>query len=290
MNELAALNIEALSREMEEADRILIGAGAGLSAAAGLSYLDSEAFAKYYPGMAKQGYHFAYELVGRRDDEWTTGRKWAYLSTHINYVRHIFPPAELYKKLLGLVEGKDWFVVTSNCDRQFMRTGFDMQRVFEYQDHYDTFGCTERCGSGAWYNYDDLKKAIAHIDPETFECAPEGWPRCPKCGALAEWAVRSDDWEENSKRYINFVNSSAGKRLCILELGVGFNTPGVIRWPFERICLSFPNSKLFRVNHAYRESVNFPGYPQVPAQLGDRAFAIDCDAAEVIDELVRLKK
>lgn len=290
MPQLLTEKIEALSREIEEADRILIGAGAGLSAAAGLSYFDEEAFKKYYPDMHARGFHFPYELVGRGDDEWTVGRKWAYWATHINYVRNIFPPAPLYKELLSLVEGKDWFVVTSNADRQFMRNGFDMDRVFEYQGHYDTLSCSKRCTPATWNNYEALQHVLAHIDHETFECPEEHLPRCPHCGALAEMGFRPDNWNVGRDRYVNFVNESEDLRLCIIELGVGFNTPAVIRWPFERICYAIPRSTLFRVNRGYLDYANHKGYPQIPAELGNRAVSIDCDAAEVIRTLVDMRR
>ena len=94
-NYTASQAAQLIIKKMDESDKILVGAGAGLSAAAGLSYMDQEAFKKHYPEMAQRGFHFAYELVGRGDDEWTAGRKWAYWATHINYVRNIFPQAKL---------------------------------------------------------------------------------------------------------------------------------------------------------------------------------------------------
>lgn len=286
MPQLLLEKIEALNREMKLADRILIGAGAGLSAAAGLSYFNEDAFKKYYPDMAARGFHFPYELVGRGDDEWSIGRKWAYWATHINYVRNIFPPAELYKKLLSLLEGKEWFVVTSNADRQFMRCGFDMERVFEYQGHYDTLACSKNCCGRTWDNHEALEKVLQNIDHEAFECPPEALPRCPACGELAEMGFRPDNWALGRDRYVKFVNASEGKRLCMIEFGVGFNTPGVIRWPFERICAAIERSTLFRVNRGYRDYPGHPGYPQVPMELGNRAVSIDCDAAEVIQTLM----
>jgi len=285
MTEELSLKIDALARELQEADRILIGAGAGLSAAAGLSYFDEEAFKTYYPDMAARGYHFPYELVGRGDDEWTPGRKWAYWATHINYVRNIFPPAPLYAKLLSLLEGKDWFVVTSNADRQFYRNGFPMERVFEYQGQYDVMSCSKRCTNRTWNNYEALQHVLKNIDHETFECPPEAMPRCPYCGEPAAVGFRPDDWAEGRDRYVDFVNSSEHLRLCIIELGVGFNTPGVIRWPFERICYAIPRSTLFRVNRGYLDYKNHKGYPEIPQELGNRAVSIDCDAAVVIEAL-----
>ena len=288
MTEETARAIERLAHELGAAERVLVGAGAGFSAAAGLSYFDHEAFAKHYPAMAQRGFLFAYQLVGRRDDEWSLGRKWAYLATHIHYVRDIFPSAPLYHDLLRLLEGRDFFVVTSNCDRQFMRAGFPLERLFEYQGSYDNFGCSAHCGAPPWSNREFIPQIVEHIDPDTFECPEEFLPRCPRCGALADWTSRPATWNEEGHRYMRFIEECNGKRLCILELGVGFNTPVVIRWPFERICHAYKDSTLFRVNHAYREAGDYGGYPEVPAELGERGVPIDCDAAVVIERLGEL--
>ena len=277
--------LDALGRlktELAEADRVLVGAGAGLSASAGLSYLDEGAFLLHFPEMYRLGYRCQYELVGMRDGDWSLGRKWAYWATHICYVRETVPPLPLYAELRKLLEGKDWFVVTSNADRQFMRSGFDMDRVFEYQGNYDVLCCSKRCSKHTWESLPALREVKAHIDHDTFECPEEFVPRCPNCGAYAEIGFRPENHEEGFRRYADFVNSSADLRLCILELGVGFNTPGVIRWPFEKFTRLIPRATLFRVNRGYKDGVGYKGYPQVPDDLGNRAYPLDLDAAEAI--------
>ena len=122
-------SIEKLFYWLKTSEKILIGAGAGLTAAAGLSYLDEKLFRQFQPEMAARGYRYPYELF--QHEEWPQAREWAYNIRHVNFVRYQFPPSELYRKLLKVVEDKDFFVITSNCDRQFMRTGFPMDRVFE---------------------------------------------------------------------------------------------------------------------------------------------------------------
>ena len=277
-----------LAAELKDADRVLVGAGAGLSAAAGLSYLDEGAFLLHFPEMYKLGYRCQYELVGMRDGDWTLGRKWAYWATHIHYVREVVPPLPLYGELLKLLEGKDWFVVTSNADRQFLRGGFDMDRVFEYQGNYDVLCCSKRCSRHTWESLPALRRVLEHIDHETFECPEEYVPRCPRCGAYAEIGFRPEDHEEGWQRYADFVNSSMDLRLCILELGVGFNTPGVIRWPFEKFCRLIPGATLFRVNRGYKDGIGWKSYPQVPEDLGSRGVPIDLDAAEAIRAVAAL--
>lgn len=285
MREEDRQKIETLAEALNGAERILIGAGAGLSAAAGLSYFDEEVFRTWFPALLKEGYRCQYNLVGFGDEDWSLGRKWAYWATHVHYVREVFPSAPLYHELLALLQGRDWFVVTSNADRQFFRAGFPMERVFEYQGSYDNMGCSVPCGRHTWNSLEPLARAREFIDPETFTCAPEGIPRCPVCGAPAEMCFRPENYAEGRDRYVDFVNGSEGKRLVLVELGVGFNTPGVIRWPFERICRALPEARLFRVNRGYLDYPGHKGYPTVPPELGERAMAIDCDAAEVITAL-----
>ena len=277
--------LEKLKGLMESTDKILVGAGAGLSAAAGLSYMDEEVFKKYYPDMYRLGYRYEYQLVGMGDNEWSRGRKWAYWATHINYVRNIFLPAELYKKLLALLQGRDWFVVTSNCDRQFFRSGFPMQRVFEYQGNYDNMGCSEHCTKQTWDNHEALQNVLDNIDRDSFECMENAIPKCPYCGADADICFRGSDWRENLQRYIDFVNSAENEKLLLIELGVGFNTPGVIRWPFERITYAFKNAFLVRVNTGYREYPDRTAHPEIPGEIADRAISVNSDAGAVINSL-----
>lgn len=284
MDEQSLHNIGLLRNELEHADRILVGSGAGLSASAGLSYLDEAVFREHFPEMYALGYRCQYELVGMKDEEWSVGRKWAYWATHIHYVREVLPPLPLYAELKSLLEGKDFFVVTSNADRQFMRAGFPMERVFEYQGNYDVLACSKRCCKHTWESLPALRKVLEYIDHDTFECREEGLPRCPYCGELAEIAFRPENYDEGFQRYADFVNSSSEMRLCILELGVGFNTPGVIRWPFEKFTRLIPGAKLFRVNRGYAD-IQHPGYPKVPKDLAGRAFSLPLDAGEVIRAL-----
>lgn len=285
MDEMTIQNLARLREALHTADRVLVGAGAGLSASAGLSYLDEGVFQHYFPEMYALGYHCQYELVGMKDSEWSPGRKWAYWATHIHYVREVFPPAQLYGELKALLEGKDYFVVTSNADRQFLRAGFPMERVFEYQGTYDVMGCGSRCCQHTWDSLPVLHTVLEHIDHESFTLPEEFLPRCPYCGSEASMGFRPENYQEGWERYAGYVNASVEQKLCILELGVGFNTPGVIRWPFEKFCRLIPGAQLFRVNRGYRDYGDHPGYPAVPEDLTGRAFSLPLDCGEVIRAL-----
>ena len=282
-------SIEKLKEWLDSTDTVLIGAGAGLTAAAGLSYLDQDLFKQFQPEMAAMGYRYPYELF--QHESWPQAREWAYNIRHINFVRYVFPAAQLYKKLLKVVEDKDYFVVTSNCDRQFMRAGFLMDRVFEAQGSYDRLRCTANCTRETWEIKPYIDKLLPLIDSETFKISDEGAiPNCPYCGAQLSTAFRAFEGYKNERqRYIDFVESTTTKKLCIMELGVGFNTPVVIRWPFERLAYAHNNAHLFRINKEYREWPGHGGYPMVPEELKNKATVMPYDAKDVIESLYSVK-
>lgn len=278
-----------LQRWLDSSDRILIGAGAGLTAAAGLSYLDENLFRQFQPEMAARGYHYPYELFQHENDGWPQAREWAYLVRHIHFVRYVFPAAELYRKLLEIVEGRDFFAVTSNCDRQLMRAGFPMDRVFEAQGSYDRLRCTGRCTRETWEIKPYIDKLLPLIDSETFMISDESAiPYCPYCGAPLYTAFRAfEGYKSEERRYHNWIEGAFGKKLCIIELGVGFNTPGVIRRPFEQLTYAHEQAHLFRINKEYREWPGHGGYPMVPRELRGRATSMPFDAKEVVEHLHR---
>lgn len=278
--------VTELADAIRQSDCILVGAGAGLSAAAGLNYLDSEIFAKYYPDMAKFGYEYQYQLVGEND--WSKARMWAYWATHINYVRNIFPSAPLYHQLLKILLGRDFFVVTSNTDRQFLRAGFPAERLFEYQGNYDVFKCTAHPDTHTWDNHADIQNILQHIDHEKFECEESAFPVCPFCGAPAQMGFRPSNYEALTQPYIDFIERCRDKTLCLIEFGVGYNTPGVIRWPFDRITYYYEHAHLFRVNRGYREWAGHAGFPDYPAELEGKVTPINWDAKEVIEALANM--
>jgi NAD-dependent SIR2 family protein deacetylase len=294
INNQDAINVMGLSESaaaleewLNSSVKILIGAGAGLTAAAGLSYLDEELFKQFQPEMAARGYHYPYELFQHENDGWSQAREWAYLIRHIHFVRYIFPASELYKKLLKIVENKDFFAITSNCDRQLMRTGFPMHRVFEAQGSYDRLRCTGRCTKETWEIKPYIDKLLPLIDSETFMISNESAiPYCPYCNAPLATAFRAfEGYKNEERRFHEWIESAIGKKLCIVELGVGFNTPGVIRKPFEHLTYVHENSHLFRINKGYKEWRGHGGYPMIPDELKGKSTSMPYDAKEVLDRL-----
>jgi NAD-dependent SIR2 family protein deacetylase len=280
-------SVAKLKEWLDSSDKILIGAGAGLSAAAGLSYLDEDLFKQFQPEMAARGYHYPYELFQHENDGWPQAREWAYLIRHIHFVRYVFPAAELYQKLLKIVEKRDFFVVTSNCDRQLMRTGFPMNRVFEAQGSYDRLRCTGRCTRETWEIKPYIDKLLPLIDSESFMISDESAvPYCPYCSAPLYTAFRAfEGYKNEQQRYYDWIESTIGRTLCIIELGVGFNTPGVIRRPFEQLAYTHEKAHLFRINKEYQEWSGHGGYSMVPEQLKGRATSMPYDAKEVLEHL-----
>ena len=200
------------------------------------------------------------------------------------------PSYTLYKKLLKIVEERDFFVVTSNCDRQLMRTGFPMSRVFEAQGSYDRLRCTARCTRETWEIKPYIDKLLPLIDSEIFMISDESAiPYCPYCGAPLYTAFRAfEGYKNEERRYHGWIESTIGKTLCIIELGVGFNTPGVIRRPFEQLAYAHENAHLFRINKEYKEWSGHRGYALVPDELKGRATSMPYDAKEVLERLYAL--
>lgn len=240
-----------------EADAFLIGAGAGLSTAAGIHY-DGPDFEKAFADMiARYGFTDLYtsSFYPFQSEE----EKWAYWSRHIDYARFTPEGKPLYRHLFELVQGKEYFVITTNVDGQFIKAGFEPDKVFEVQGDYGLIQCATACHPKRYSNESLVKQMVA----EQKDCRiPSALvPRCPVCGGPMEINVRKDQyfveddrWHQQSDRYYSFLEKSLGKRkLVLIEYGVGFNTPTIIRYPFERMAAAYPDVTLIRINKDYRD-------------------------------------
>lgn len=237
---------------MREADRVIVGAGAGFSAAAGQEY-GGERFARNFGDFASRYgiedmyagmfYHFA-----------TEEERWAYTARHVLINR--FENGEsilLYKLLLELLEGKDYFVITTNVDGLFGKSGFAAERIFEVQGDYGYMQCGDGCHDGLYYNESLVRKMAS----KTTDCrVPSALvPHCPKCGGRMELHIRKDlnfvedkQWYDSLKRYQSFAEKAGEGKTLLIELGVGFNTPTIIRYPFERMAAEMDGVTLARMN------------------------------------------
>ena len=228
-------NIKRLKNALDSADAVVIGAGAGLSAAAGFDY-GGERFHKYFSDFEeKYGIHDMYS--GGFYSYESREEYWAWWSRHIFINRYDCPVGEVYKTLLSLIEGKDYFVLTTNVDHQFQRAGFDKKRLFYTQGDYGLFQCSTPCCMETVDNEAIIKQMVA--EQKDIRIPSALIPHCPHCGAPLTVNLRSDDkfveddgWHKAAERYENFLRTRSGLKILFLELGVGFNTPVIIKYPF----------------------------------------------------------
>lgn len=270
--------VTAIADKLRRADHVLIGAGAGMSVDAGIDYADEEYFAQRFPAMLQYGIRCQYETIGFQG--WSEAVQWGFLAAHVNAVRFESRPQPNYTQLLELVADKDVFVVTSNVDGMFATSGFAEERIYTPQGSYALYQCLEPCTTETWPFKPIIDRILPAIDPVTQAVTdPSLIPRCPNCGGAVMLNVRGGPWfieapqEGQRKRYLDWINATEDGTLFVLEIGSGFNTPGVIRWPMEQISDWHEQATLVRVN---------PDYPHVPAELGDRAMAIQARGRDVI--------
>lgn len=276
---LSSEAIALLKDAIRSADAILIGAGAGLSTAAGFTY-SGERFDRFFPDFIKK-YHFRDMYTGGFYPFQTKEEFWAYWSRYILINRYETPPKPVYTKLLNLVKDRDYFVLTTNVDHCFQKAGFDKERLFYTQGDYGLFQCSTPCHRRT---YDNEAVILQMIDRQKDMRIPSDLvPRCPKCGEPMTMNLRSDEtfvedlgWNEAASRYVNFVQTHEGKKLLLLELGVGNNTPGIIKYPFWRLTAQNPNATFVSVNS---------GETECPKEIEDRAILLNADLADVIDAL-----
>ena len=203
-----AKELDRLKEAIDAADAVVVGAGAGLSTAAGLAY-SGERFERYFADfIAKYGFRDMYS-AGFFPFQ-TLEEQWAYWSRHIWYNRYIEPPKDTYGKLLRLLEGKDYFVITTNVDHQFQKAGFPKDRLFYTQGDYGLWQCSEPCHDKTYDNYDVVKRMME--EQLDMRVPSKLVPYCPICGRPMAMNLRADDtfveddcWHEAAERYRDFL-------------------------------------------------------------------------------------
>ena len=273
-------NIDKLKKALAECDAVVIGAGAGLSTSAGFVYT-GERFEKYFSDF-REKYGFNDMYSGGFYPYKTKEEFWAYWSRYIFVNRYMDAPKPVYSDLLKLVKEKDYFVITTNVDHCFQKAGFDKARLFYTQGDYGLFQCTGPCCNETFDNEDMIRKMVA--GQKDGRVPQELFPKCPNCGRPLTLNLRSDDsfiedygWVEASERYENYLREHAGKKLLFLELGVGYNTPGIIKYPFWRMTMNNENATYACVN--YGEAITLE-------EIALRSICIDGDIGEVIEKLI----
>lgn len=245
--------IAAFRDAFDRADHVVIGAGAGLSTAAGIEYSGKRFTDNFGDFISRYGLTDMYSssfYPFRTEEE-----RWAYWARHIKMNRFC-SPTDLYRLLYDTVKGKDYFVITSNVDGQFEKTGFDVKRVFAVQGDYAYIQCAQGCHDRLYYNENLVNEMVS----KTRDCRiPSGLvPHCPVCGGKMDVHVRKDmffvqdsHWYESYSRYRDFMEKASTGNTLLLELGVGYNTPTIIRFPFENLAADRDNVTLVRINKDY---------------------------------------
>lgn len=267
---------EKLRAALDEADALVIGAGAGLSTSAGFTY-DGERFRKYFADFeAKYGFHDMYS--GGFYPYATPEEHWAYWSRYILINRYTDAPKPVYENLLRLVRDKDYFVITTNVDHCFQKAGFDKKRLFYTQGDYGLFQCGEPCCRETWDNEAVIRQMVA--EQKDMKIPSALVPRCPHCGKPLTMNLRADDsfvedegWHEVAGQYANFLRTREGQKILFLELGVGYNTPVIIKYPFWQMTAINPRATYACINR---------GEVFCPAEIADRAVCIDGDIGDIL--------
>lgn len=273
-------NTARLKREVEMADAIVIGAGAGLSTSAGFTYTGKRFHQYFADFIEKYGFHDMYS--GGFYPFGTLEEHWAYWSRYIYINRYMDAPKPVYQNLLKLVQHKDYFVLTTNVDHCFQKAGFDKKRLFYTQGDYGLWQCSRPCHQKTYDNENIIKKMV--VEQKSGKVPTELVPRCPACGAPMSMNLRADDtfvedegWYEAAQRYEDFLLCCQGQHVLFLELGVGGNTPVIIKYPFWKMTLQNPKATYVCINlsEAY-----------CPREIQKQAICIDGDIGEILTTLI----
>ena len=271
--------IDTLRQVLNHADAVVIGAGSGLSTSAGFTY-DGERFEQYFADFAaKYGIRDMYS--GGFYPYSSLEEHWAYWSRYIYINRYMDAPKPVYDALLKLVQDKDYFVLTTNVDHCFQKAGFDKKRLFYTQGDYGLFQCSEPCCQETFDNEAVIRQMMER--QEEMKIPTELLPVCPHCGKPLTMNLRSDDkfvedegWHRAAERYENFLRTRAGGKILFLELGVGYNTPVIIKYPFWQMTAKNPNAFYACINQ---------GQAVCPPEIQRQAVCINADIGAAIAQL-----
>lgn len=270
---------EQLKKALHEADAVIIGAGAGLSTSAGFTYA-GERFRTYFSDFASK-YGFTDMYSGGFYPYSTMEEYWAYWSRYIYINRYQNAPKPVYGTLFRLVQDKDHFVITTNVDHCFQKAGFDKKRLFYTQGDYGLFQCSEPCCQETFDNEIVILEMVKR--QENMKIPTELLPVCPHCGKPLTMNLRSDDkfvedggWHRAAERYENFLRTRQGQKILFLELGVGFNTPVIIKYPFWQMTAKNPNATYACINQ---------GQAMCPREIQRQAICINADIGSILQGL-----
>ena len=273
------LRILQAKQAIKQADYIIIGAGAGLSTAAGLLYSGGK-FEKDFKEFIEK-YHFDNLYSASFYEFKTQEEKWAFFAKMIKLNRYNEKPLKLYQELYEIVKNKEYFVLSTNVDGQFYNSGFDKDKVFEVQGDYEYLQCKNACHNKLYNNRDLVEKWLQNT--KDCEIPSNLIMKCPVCGGNMDMNLRKDanfvqdeNWYIQSEKYEDFLSRSKGKNVVLLEIGVGFNTPGIIRFPFEQMTANNVKTTLIRINK---------DYPNPMLEIKNKTISFDEDTNKIIEDL-----
>lgn len=272
--------IQKLKNEIKTADAIVIGAGAGMSTSAGMSY-GGERFEKYFSDF-HQKYGIRDMYSGGFYPYDTLEEYWAWWSRHIFINRYDAGVGKPYADLLELVKDKDYFILTTNVDHQFQLAGFDKKRLFYTQGDYGLWQCSKACHDKTYDNEETVRRMVA--EQKDMKVPSELIPKCPVCGAPMTMNLRCDStfvqdegWYAASERYNDFIHRHKNLHILFLELGVGMNTPVIIKYPFWKMTAENPKAVYACIN--YGEAV-------CPREIEKQSVCLDADIGKVINDIM----
>lgn len=273
--------IKMAKQLIADADYILIGAGAGLSTAGGFEY-SGEKFNKYFKDFGDK-YGFKDMYSGGFYPYATDEERWAYWSRYVYINRYLeTAPNKVYTTLFNLVKNKNYFVITTNVDHQFQIAGFSKDKLFYTQGDYGLFQCSVPCHNKTYDNEEIIKRMYA--EQKNGKIPTSLIPKCPVCGKNMEMNLRSDDrfvqdegWYEHAKLYQDFLDKLPGKKVVLLEIGVGYNTPAIIKYPFERLTYQNKDFNLIRINK---------DYPIVSPEIENKTICFSENTKQILNDLL----
>ena len=288
--------ISRLKHEIETADAVIIGAGAGLSASAGFTYTGKRFEQHFSDFIRKYGFHDMYS--GGFYPFETLEEHWAYWSRYIYINRYTAAPKPVYDDLLKLVQGKDYFVLTTNVDHCFQKAGFDKQRLFYTQGDYGLWQCSVPCHNKTYDNEAVVRKMVAaqgfafaengdlYVPDGTklkMEVPSELIPYCPHCHKPMSMNLRADDtfvedmgWYHAAEQYEEFLQNHRNQKVLFLELAVGYNTPSIVKYSFWRMTHDWPDATYACLNY---------GEAYAPDEIKRKSICVNGDVGEILTAL-----
>ncbi|MBP3252905.1 MAG: hypothetical protein J6M30_00140 [Bacteroidales bacterium] len=272
-----------LKAVLDGCDAVIIGAGSGLSASAGYEYAGAKFEEDFKDFIDKYGFT---DLYSASFFEFTDQReKWAFWSRFIYANRYVMPPKPVYANLLRAVQDKDYFVITTNVDHVFQRSGFDKQRLFYTQGDYGLWQCATPCHSKTYDNETQVLQMLK--EQRSMQIPEELVPHCPVCNGMMEANLRKDGtfvqdegWYRASQRYTDFLHNHSEGKVVYLDLGSGMNTPAIFKYPFMQMTLANSQATYVSIN----KGQNFTA-----REISQRSILIDGDIGEVLEKLLAVE-